>query len=36
MSTAAARDVKARIVTPLDGMRRGALMGAQIVLVVGN
>jgi hypothetical protein len=31
-----ARDVHARIVTPLDGMRRSALMGAQIVLVVGN
>ena len=31
-----ARDVHSRIVTPLDGMRRSALMGAQIVLVVGN
>jgi hypothetical protein len=31
-----ARDVHARIVTPLDGIRRSALMGAQIVLVVGN
>jgi hypothetical protein len=31
-----ARDVKARIVTPLDGMRRGALLGAQVVVVVGN
>ena len=31
-----ARDVHARIVTPLDGMRRNALMGAQVVLVVGN
>ena len=31
-----ARDVHAQIVTPLDGMRRSALMGAQIVLVVGN
>jgi hypothetical protein len=31
-----ARDVHSRIFTPLDGMRRGALMGAQIVLVVGS
>ena len=31
-----ARDARTRIVTPLDGMRRGALMGAQIVLVVGH
>jgi hypothetical protein len=31
-----ARDTHARIVTPLDGMRRGALMGAQVVLVVGT
>jgi hypothetical protein len=31
-----ARDVHARIVTPLDGMRRAALMGAQVVLVVGG
>ena len=31
-----ARDVHARIVTPLDGMRRSALMGAQVVLVVGH
>ena len=31
-----ARDVHARIVTPLDGMRRSALLGAQVVLVVGH
>jgi hypothetical protein len=31
-----ARDAHARIVTPLDGMGRSALMGAQIVLVVGH
>jgi hypothetical protein len=31
-----ARDVHSRISTPLDGMRRSALMGAQIVLVVGR
>jgi hypothetical protein len=31
-----ARDVRTRIVTPLDGMRRSSLMGAQIVLVVGH
>lgn len=31
-----ARDVHTRIVTPLDGMRRSALMGAQIVLIVGR
>jgi hypothetical protein len=31
-----ARDVHSRIYTPLDGMRRGALMGAQVVLVVGR
>jgi len=31
-----ARDTHARIVTPLDGMRRSALMGAQVVLVVGH
>jgi hypothetical protein len=31
-----ARDVHSRIFTPLDGMRRGALLGAQIVLVVGR
>ena len=31
-----ARDAHARIVTPLDGMRSSALMGAQVVLVVGN
>jgi hypothetical protein len=31
-----ARDVHSRISTPLDGVRRGALMGAQIVLVVGH
>jgi hypothetical protein len=31
-----ARDAHARIVTPLDGMRRSALMGAQVVLVVGR
>jgi LytR cell envelope-related transcriptional attenuator len=31
-----ARGAHTRIVTPLDGMRRSALMGAQIVLVVGS
>jgi LytR cell envelope-related transcriptional attenuator len=31
-----ASDVRARIVAPLDGMRRSALMGAQVVLVVGR
>jgi hypothetical protein len=31
-----ARDVHSRIFTPLDGMRRRTLMGAQIVLVVGH
>jgi hypothetical protein len=31
-----ARDVHSPISTPLDGMRRGALMGAQVVLVVGH
>jgi hypothetical protein len=31
-----ARDAHARIVTPLDGMRPSALMGAQVVLVVGD
>jgi hypothetical protein len=31
-----ARDVDSKIFTPLDGMRRGALMGAQVVLVVGS
>ena len=31
-----ARDVHSRISTPLDGMRRGALMGAQVVLIVGR
>lgn len=31
-----ARDVHTKIVTPLDGMRRSALMGAQVVLVVGS
>jgi hypothetical protein len=31
-----ARDVHAKLVAPLDGMRRGALMGAQVVLVVGH
>jgi hypothetical protein len=31
-----ARDVHSRISTPLDGMRRGTLMGAQVVLVVGH
>jgi hypothetical protein len=30
------RDVHTKLVTPLDGMRRGALMGAQLVLVVGH
>ena len=31
-----ARDAHTRIVSPLDGMRRSALMGAQVVLVVGH
>jgi hypothetical protein len=31
-----ARDAHAPIVAPLDGMRRSALMGAQVVLVVGH
>ena len=31
-----ARDAHAKIVSPLDGMRRSALMGAQVVLVVGR
>ncbi len=31
-----ARDVHTKIVAPLDGMRPAALMGAQIVLVVGH
>ncbi|MFL5937232.1 MAG: LytR C-terminal domain-containing protein [Gaiellaceae bacterium] len=31
-----AKDVHTRIVAPLDGMRPAALMGAQIVLVVGH
>ncbi len=31
-----AKDVGARIVSPLDGMRPGELMGAQLVLVVGS
>jgi LytR cell envelope-related transcriptional attenuator len=31
-----ARDAHARIVAPLDGMRHSALMGAQVVLVVGR
>lgn len=31
-----ARDAHASIVGPLDGMRRSALMGAQVVLVVGR
>jgi hypothetical protein len=31
-----ARDARARIVAPLDGMRRSALLGAQVVLVVGR
>ena len=31
-----ARDVNTKLVTPLDGMRRSALMGAQLVLVVGR
>lgn len=30
-----ARDVHARLVTPLDGMRPSQLMGAQLVLVLG-
>jgi hypothetical protein len=30
------RDVHTKIVAPLDGMRTAALMGAQIVLVVGH
>ena len=31
-----ARDVHTTIVAPLDGMRPAALMGAQVVLVVGH
>ena len=31
-----AKDVGARIVSPLDGMRPGELMGAQLVLVIGS
>jgi hypothetical protein len=31
-----ARDVHTKLYTPLDGMRRSALMGAQLVLVVGQ
>jgi len=31
-----ARDLHAKIFTPLDGMRRSTLMGAQLVLVVGR
>jgi LytR cell envelope-related transcriptional attenuator len=31
-----AHDVKARLVTPLDGMKPSALLGAQLVLVVGR
>jgi hypothetical protein len=31
-----ARDAQTRIVSPLDGMRGSALMGAQVVLVVGR
>ena len=31
-----ARDMHTRIVAPLDGMRSAALMGAQVVLVVGH
>jgi LytR cell envelope-related transcriptional attenuator len=31
-----AHDVGARLVTPLDGMKASALMGAQLVLVVGR
>ena len=31
-----AKDLGARIVTPLDGMAPGQLMGAQLVLVVGS
>ena len=31
-----ARDARTRIVSPLDGVRRSALMGAQVVLVVGH
>ena len=31
-----ARDVRTRLVTPLDGMKRSALLGAQVVLVVGR
>jgi hypothetical protein len=31
-----AKDVQTRIVAPLDGMRPAALMGAQVVLVVGH
>jgi hypothetical protein len=35
-ATRLARDTRTRIVTPLDGMHRSALMGAQVVLVVGG
>jgi hypothetical protein len=31
-----ARDTQTRLVSPLDGMRRSALMGAHVVLVVGR
>jgi hypothetical protein len=31
-----AKDVHTSIVAPLDGMRPAALMGAQVVLVVGH
>src|SRR5207247_1488348 len=31
-----AHDVKARLVSPLDGMKASALLGAQLVLVVGR
>jgi hypothetical protein len=31
-----ARDVHARLVTPLDGLRPSQLMGAQLVLVLGG
>ncbi len=31
-----AHDVKARLVTPLDGLKPSALMGAQLVLVLGR
>jgi len=35
-ATRLAKDVGAKIVSPLDGMKPGDLMGAQLVLVVGS